>query len=40
MLSNMAANGNNCHEAKRMPKNYDEVYIKKHIRRRISYPQT
>ena len=40
MLSNMAANGNNCHEAQSMPTNSDEVYIKKYIRRRISYPQT
>ena len=40
MLSNMAANGNNCHEAQSMPTNSDEIYIKKYIRRRISYPQT
>ena len=37
MLSNMAANGNNCHEAQSMPTNSDEIYIKKYIRRRISY---
>ena len=29
MLSNMAVNGNNCHEAQSMPTNSDEVYIKK-----------
>lgn len=43
MLSNMAANGNNCHEAQSMPTNSDEVYIKNtsaaeyHIPKRESY---
>lgn len=43
MLSNMAANGNNCHEAQSMPTNSDEIYIKNtsaaeyHISKRESY---
>ena len=40
MLSNMAANGITAMKHKSMPTNSDEIYIKKYIRRRISYLQT